>query len=477
MRPIHLQILLLLICSMTIGVSHSQEVWTLQRCIEYAKQNSLNIKQAAYGVELAEVGARQSRLERLPSVSGSAAGGIQWGRTIDPTTNDFNNQRISYNSYSLNARMLIYGGGMISNGIKQSQADLEAARYDADYAFNITALGIANAYLQILQAQEQLDVARRRVELSRQQLEQTDKLIEAGVLPANNRLDILAQLARDEQALVQAENLLELNYLTLKDLMYLDLSTEIKVEAPPVDVPADMNPDNLSFLELYQQALGTQPQIKAEEYRLQSAALAEQIARAALLPTVAAFASVDTRWSSAAKRITGFEDDIQEQTVYIDNTPVTVGFPVTVPLFEDNPYFDQIDQNFGQGVGLSVSIPIFSNGRNSANVQRAEIGTKTALVRSEQAKQQLRNDIQQALMAARAAKRSYEAAKLSYEAAKAAFDNAQKRFDLGAINAFEYNTARNTLDMAQNELTSSKYDYIFRLKILDFYLGKELRIN
>lgn len=477
MRKTYRQFSLLPLILLLFVQLQAQEIWTLQRCIEYARENNLNIRQAAYGVELAEVGARQSRLERLPSLSGSASGGVQWGRTIDPTTNDFNNQRISYNSYSLNARMLIYGGGMITNGIKQSEADLMAAKYDADYAFNLTALSIANAYLQILQAEEQMEVARRRVDLSRQQLEQTDKLIDAGVLPVNNRLDILAQLARDEQALVQAENAVELSYLTLKDLMYLDLSKDIKIEAPPVDIPADMNPDNLSFLELYQQALGTQPQIKAEEHRLQSAALAEQIARAALMPTVAAFASMDTRWSSSSKRITGFTDGIEEQTVYIDNTPVTVGFPVTLPIFDDNPYFDQLDQNFGQGVGLSVSIPIFSNGRNSANVQRAQIGTKTAMVRSEQAKQQLRNDIQQALAAARAAKRSYEAAKLSYEAARAAFDNAQKRFDLGAINAFEYNTARNTLDMTENELTATKYDYIFRLKVLDFYLGKELRIN
>lgn len=449
----------------------------MQRCIEYAREHSLNIRQSDYNVDLAHVNARQARLERLPNLSASVTGGVQWGRTIDPTTNDFNNQRISFNSYGVNANALIYGGGRINNSIRQMDVQLKASEYDADYAFNLTALNIANAYLQILQSEEQLENAQKRHELSLKQLEQTEKLIAAGVIPENDRLDILAQVARDEQAIIQAENLVEFNYLNLKDQMFLDLSTEIKVEPPQVVIPADANPDALNFLELYSQAVGTQPQVKAEEYRLQSAIIGESIAKASLYPTLAVFAGIDTRWSSAFQSVTGFQSAVQEQTIYIDNTPVTVGFPVEIPLLEKTPYKDQLDQNFGQNLGLSLSLPIFNNGRSAANLQRAEISTKIADVRNEQVKQQLRSEVQTALANARAAQRAYEASLKSYEAARRAFENAQKRFDLGSINTLEYTSARNALDVAENDLTFNRYDYLFRLKILDFYLGREIKLD
>lgn len=468
---------LLLISPCFTFIGNGQEVWSLERCIEYAQEHSLNIKQAQYNVDLARVNAHQARLERLPNLSASVSGGIQWGRTIDPTTNDFNNQRISFNSYGINANALVYGGGRINNSIRQLDAQLKASEYDSDYAFNLTSLNIANAYLQILQAEEQLAIARKRHELSLKQLEQTEKLIKAGVIPENNRLDILAQIARDEQAIVQAENLVAFNYLNLKDQMFLDLAAEIKIEAPSVLIPADANPDVLNFLELYSHSLGTQPQIKAEEYRLQSAVIGETIAKASFYPTLAFFAGIDTRWSSASRSISGYQSDIQEQTIYIDNTPITVGFPVDIPLLEKTSYTDQLDQNFGQSLGLSLSLPIFNNGRSAANLQRAEISTKIANVRTEQVKQQLRTDIQTALANAKAAKRAYEAALKSYDAAKLAFENAEKRFELGSINTLEYTSARNTLDMAENELTSTRYDYVFRLKILDFYLGRKITLN
>lgn len=460
-----------------ISLINAQEVWSLQRCIEYARDHSLNIKQADYNVDLAHVNASQARFERLPNISASATGGLQWGRTIDPTTNAFNTQRISFNSYGISANALLYGGGRISNGIRQSDVNLKAAEYDADYAFNLTALNIANAYLQILQSEEQLENANKRHELSLKQLDQTEKLIAAGVIPENDRLDILAQVARDEQAIIQAENLVEFNYLNLKDQMFLDLSTDIKVEAPPMVIPTDANPDGLNYLEVYSQALGNQPQVKAEEFRLQSAIIGESIAKASLYPTLAIFGGLDTRWSSAFQSVTGFQSEIQEQTIYIDNTAVTVGFPVDIPLLDKTPYYDQLDKNFGKNLGINLSVPIFNNGRSTANIQRAEISTKIADVRNEQVKQQLRTEVQSALANARAAQRAFQASQRSFDAAQKAFDNAQKRFDLGSINTLEYSSARNTLDMAENDLTFNRYDYLFRLKILDFYLGREIKLN
>jgi len=459
------------------SMAQAQETWSLQKCIEYARDNSLSLKQAMYGVEMAKLTDKGNRLARLPNLNGSASGGISFGRTIDPVSNNFQNQQFSYNSYGLNAGALVYNGGRINSTIKQGAADVKAAEADGAYSFNVAALNIANSYLQILQSEEQLESAQKRRNLSNQQLEQTDKLIQSGSLPANDRLDVLAQIARDELAIIQSQNAIDIGYLNLKELMQLDPATEIKIERPAFVIPADANPELLSFWEVYNAALGTQPQIKADEYRLESAGIGVDLARSALFPTLSVFGGIDTRWSSASKTVISTTPDIQEQTIYFDQTPVTVGFPVDIPTFDNTPYFDQLHQNFGQNVGFSLSVPIYNNGRNSINVDLARVGILNAKVQSEQTKQQLKSEVQQAIANVRAARRTLEASEKSVAANRVAFENAEKRFNLGAINTLQLTTARNNVDIAETDLIVSKYDYLFRLKIIDFYLGRELKLD
>ena len=210
----------------------SQATWSLQQCIEYAKENSLTLKQAKYGVQLSALNDRQNRMSRMPSLNGSSSFGYQFGLGIDPTTNGLKNQRIGFNNLGLNANVPLYNGGQINNSIKQGEYDLKASEADAVVAFNNMALNIANAYLQILMAEEQLVNAEKRLELSQEQLDQTDKMIRAGTLPENDRLEVLAQMARDEQTIVQSQNAIDINYLNLKEFMQLDPSSDIKVEFP-----------------------------------------------------------------------------------------------------------------------------------------------------------------------------------------------------------------------------------------------------
>lgn len=455
----------------------AQETWSLQKCIEYARDNSLTLKQAQYGIEMAKLTDRQNRLAKLPSVSGSASGGLQFGRTIDPVTNTFDNQRISFNSYGINGGATLYSGGRINNTIKQGAIDVKAAQEDAATAYNDIALNIANVYLQILMLEEQLDNATKRRDLSLQQLNNTDKLIQAGTLPVNDRLDVLAQIANDDQSIVQAQNSIDINYLNLKGLMQLDPSTDIKVEKPAIVIPADANPDALTFREVYANALGNQPQIRSAELNMESAALDVDIARSALLPTLSIFGGIDTRWSSASKVVDQVTNSYFNQTVRINGTDVNVEFPSQEVTFKDNPYFDQLDQNFGQNIGLSLQVPIYSNGRNRINVDRAEVGILNARLQSDQTRQQLKNDVQQALANARAGRRTLEASQKAADAARVAFENAEKRFSLGSINNLQLLTARNTYDIAQTNLIVAKYDYLFRLKIVDFYLGRELKLD
>lgn len=469
----------------TAAVS-AQETWTLERAVQYAQQNSLTVKQAEYAVEDAQLSLKGAKAERYPSVNGRGSFGIQNGRTIDPTTNDFVNQSVSFNSWGLDANATLFNGFRIKNNIEQSNVDLKAAKKDAEATGNDLALNVASAYLQILLAEEQAENAVTLLAQAQEQLDQTDKLIRAGVLPENDRLDILSQIALNEQTLVQAQNSVETSYLTLKQLLELDPNKDIRVQQPPSDlIPEDAAPEMLNLENVYNRALTTQPQIEAGDLRMKSSEIGIDLARAGLLPSLSIFGGFSSNWSSAAL---DFNNPILigEPTMVVGN-PKPVRINGTDALIQDitidqdfeipkQAYFDQLDQNFGQNIGISLGVPIFNNFRNSINIERAELGIKNQRVQNQQIKQRLKADIQTAIANAKAAKKSYEAAERAYEAADAAFNNAEKRFNLGAINTFEFSTAKNNADRSLIDLTRAKYQYVFNLKVVDFYLGKKLTL-
>lgn len=460
----------------------AQEVWSLERCILYAQQNNLTVKQAQYQVSNADLSVKQSVYSRLPNLNASITGGYQFGRTIDPVTNDFNNEQIGINSYSLDASVLLYNGNRINNTIKQSKLDLEAAKLDAQAASNNISLMVAASYLNILLFEEQLENARKNLEQSQQQLEQTDKLIQAGALPANDRLDFLAQIALNEQAVIEAQNQININYLGLKQLLELDPSTQMRIAQPEVEVPADANPDNFVTEEVYTAALGILPEIAAGEKRLQSAYLGEKIAQAGAFPSIRLFAGLNSNYSTLAVDPTADPTDIQfadfNEDVLIDGQPATITTTgVSSITFPKRGFFDQLNDNFGQSIGLSIQIPIYNNSINKINMERARVGALIQEVQNKQQRNQIKTDIQQAIANATAAKEAMEAAERSVEATQRAFENAQRRFDLGAINSLEFSTARNTQERAQIDYIRAKYQYIFNLKVVDFYVGNPLRIN
>jgi outer membrane protein len=293
----------------------------------------------------------------------------------------------------------------------------------------------------------------------------------------------LAQLAQNEQTIIDAQNLVISNYLNLKQLLELDPKTEIRIQRPSVEVPlADPNAFNLE--EIYIRSLASQPQVRAGEVRVQSAELAVDISRAGLLPSITAFGSISSNYSSFAKDFANpdLSNAMQVQgaptDIIVNGVPATVSFVETVGvIFPDKPYLNQMEENFGQLLGLSLNIPIFNNGQSRVAMERARINVLNTQVTNKQVKNTLKANIQRAIADARSAKESWEAAQRSVDAAQAAFDNAQKRFDLGAINSLGYSTSRNTLDRSKVDLVRAKYQYIFNLKVVDFYLGKEITIN
>jgi len=437
----------LMLLALTLSfTSFAQEAWSLQKCIEHARQNNLTLRQSQIAVSQAELTEKGSRMARLPNVSARTSLGFNYGRGINPVTNDFINTRLGFNNWNLDASVVAYNGGLINKSIEQSKHNLVAAKEDANTQFQNIALQMASAYLNILLAKEQVSIAKKAIDQTREQLSIIDKRIDAGTVPKADRLDILAQTARNEQTLIQAENSVEINYLTLKNILELepDYNLDIIIPTEIMEVETDLAAQTLGSV--YAQALNSQASIKASEARMQSADLAVPIAKADALPRVVLFAGLDTRYSSVSN-------------------------------FQNDPYGDQLNNNFGQTVGAQINIPIYNNHRTAINVERAKLDIINAEVQNRQAKQQLKADVQSAIANARAARTELTASEKSLEAAKAAFDNSQKRYDLGAINTLELTTAKTNLDTAALNVARAKYDYVFRLKIIDFYLGKELSLN
>ncbi len=455
--------------------------WTLESSIAYALENNLQVKQLRNQAMAASYRLKGDRLQRLPNISASGSLGRQFGRTIDPSTNAFVQQGISFNSYNLQASVLLYNGNRINNSIKQSIFDEQAADFDAESTANDIALNVANAYLTILLAREQLANAQAQLSLTDGQLSQTEAAIRAGSLPEVQRYDLIAQKAANQRTVVELQNQVKLALVNLQLLLELDPSDDFNITTPNLDIREAYFNESYNYEEIIFTAQALQPAIKAANMRRNSALVGQDLAKAGFYPTISVFGSLSTNASSAARSVN------RDNVTFVPSDPLPViinGEGATISnfvaegiVFEDVSFFDQIGNNFGQGLGLSLNIPIYSQGRNKIAVQQAGINRLNAELQYEQAVNQLQNDITRALTEWRAARENYQAAATSLEASEAAYAATKRRFDLGGANNLELLTATNRLDQAKTEQIRAKYQLIFNRQVLQFYLGQPLKLE
>ena len=467
----------------TIGLQ-AQDRLSLEECIQLAQRNSLSVKQAQIGISQAELTLKGSQMSRLPNLNANFGGGFQFGRTIDPTTDAFINEAIGSNSINASTGVLLYNGNVINNSINQGKMDLEASKLDADNAANDIGLSVASTFLSILLAEEQLENARKRSELSQEQLERTDKLIEAGSLPQNDRLDFISQIAREQQAIIEAQNLVTINYLNLKQLLVIDPNETVEIERPDLTAIQTVDPDNFQINEIYTSALANQPNIAANELRVNSSILGEKIAKASLIPSLSASGNISSFASN--KALDFLNPDLSDVRVVLGKTQLAQVAGQDVPVafygetgvtFPKRGYFNQLNDNLGQSISMNINIPIYNRHANKINVERARLNTLNAQVTDMQTRQTLKANVQRSIADAQAAKEALDAAQTSVDAALAAFNNGEKRFELGVINTLEYITTRSNYDQAQVELTRAKFQYVFNVKVVEFYQGKQLSLN
>jgi len=453
------------------------DVWDLTRCLRYAEDNNLQIKQAAIGIRQAELTEEQSRKSRLPNLSGNASHSYNFGRSIDPTTNEFESRMIQANGFGLNGGGLIYGGGQIKNSIKQSKYDVAAAQADAAVVKNNLGLSIAQAYLQILLAQDQINITQNRLKQTEDQLNRTQRLVDAGAVAPVTLLDFEAQMASDEQSIVASENALVRAFALLKTQLNLDPDYKMTVSRPSFNSADNVDISTVTVDALYKEALNNQPQIVAGEIRKKSAEVGIDIAKAGLRPSLTYFGNLASRYSNLGIRRTGEFNTVRQNLGVLDVEgigAIPLEVESQIPIFEDNPFGNQLNENFSQAIGVSLNVPIYSRGVNRINIERAELNVLNAELNNEQIHIQLKSDIQNALIDARAAVKNLTAAEKTLEAREVAFTSAQRRFDLGAINTFDYTATKDALDIAKLNMLNAKYQYVFNLKVLDFYLGKPI---
>lgn len=448
-KKYYLPALLLLL----VSTVYSQRVWTLREAVDYAWENNLTVRQFQNQAFQTTNELIQAKQQRLPNFSGQANGGVSFGLNVDPVTNVAVNQRFVNSSYSINGGLTVFAGGTINNTIRQAKVEERLAIKNIDVTRNSIGLQVATAYLNVLLAREQLANAQARINLSTEQLAQTEKLINAGTLPENDRYDLVAQIASDQQSIIEFQNVVETGKLQLKQLLQLPVADSFDVDRPTINLDNEILDLDYDPVAVYNQALALQPQVEAGRLQIQSAQIGEQLAKSNHFPTVSLFGGLNTSYSRL-----------------LDEELLPPG--VTQPTFSD-----QFRDNFGQNVGVSINIPIYNRGQITLGVQRAELQTKNADIQYEQTIQQLANDVQTAVQSFRAARESYKAAERSFEAADTAFKAATRQYEVGTINTFDYITSANRLDVARTELTRTKYQLIFNQKVVEFYLGEPLQLD
>lgn len=475
MKALNTMIFASLLALMPLLQVQAQEVWSLEKCIQHALNNNLDIQQSEIAISQAAINEKQAKHARYPSLNGSTGLSLNFGRTVDPTNNDFVSARFLSNNLSLNSNVILYNAGQINNSIAQAKINKESAEKSHMQRERDVSLAVAQAYINVLFAQENLSNNSNQLNLTNEQYNQLKALVDAGVRAENELLDIEAQIATAEQNLITQENNITLALLNLKQLLMLEPEFDMTTS-----VPDQLDVENIdltsTFAETYQSAEINQASIRAAELDVESAKLGEKIARASMYPTVTLGGNLGTNYSNQGKRIVGYETKTQTQTVIINNIETQIETQFQSPITENTPYFDQLDGNLSYGLGLGVNVPIYNNYRSKAAIERAKLNIVNSELLVERQKNQLKTNVQQALADLQAASKRYAAATKSQNAQQRAFENAQRRFDLGSLNSFDMVNARNLYDNAQTNLLIAKYDYIFKSKIVDFYMGRPITL-
>tara|TARA_Y200000002_G_C22681619_1_gene664338 strand:+ start:1264 stop:2574 length:1311 start_codon:yes stop_codon:yes gene_type:complete len=435
MKKIKIFTVLLFMMSYSLGQNN---LWTLEECVNHALENNITILQAKNSLLSSEQDIVSAKGNFLPAVNSNISGGASLGN-IEVFPGEFRDREFYSTSLGVGFSQSVFNGFRNINLLNQSKLSLERNQYELEKLKDDISLNVANAYLNVLFNKENLDLANSQVEFSKFQVSQVQTLVEAGSEPMSTLIETQATYSRDIQNLTIAENSHVLSLLSLSQLLQIPFEN-FDIEVVQIDVPsANLMYDDVAAIINY--AMENRNEIKVAERDIELSKLSTKISKSAYLPNI----SMGYGFNASAN----FSN-----------------------LTSDDQFIDQLNDNKGHSVNMNISIPIFNRNQTKAQVKKSKIQEETTNLAFDQVKVNLESTIQRAFTDAKAALRAFEAAELSLGSQILAFENSQQRFNLGALNSFDLEQSRIRLLNARSSQINAKYDFIFKTKVLDYYLGK-----
>lgn len=453
--------------------------WTIKECVEYALQNNISIKQAGLNKETAQVTKIDAFGSFLPTLNSNLSHSWNIGLNQNITTGLLENQTTQFTSAGLNSNITIYNGLQNQNRFRKSNLSILAAQYQIDKMKDDVSLNVANAFLQILFNKENLKVQKEQQQNTQKQLNRTKELVDAGSVPRGDLLDIKATLANNLKSVIIAENILLISKLSLAQLLQLNDFQNFNIEDKEYSVfestTMQLPPDTILA-----KAKEHRAELKIARTNLEIAQKDVKIAKGAYQPNLIAFYSLNTR-ASNAQTFRGISPNLTNPTStigYVQNTNQTVLQPNFTPVLGGpNPIFNQFSDNKGHSFGFQLNIPILNGFSAKNNVTRSKISLERSKIAYSQQELDLERNVFTAFTDAKGALNTYESALSALEARTEAYNYAKEKFNVGIMNTFDLNQAQTLFVNAQSEVLRTKYDYIFRVKVVEFYFGIPLIQN
>jgi outer membrane protein len=439
--------LLLILFVFKSGVSLAQvSPWNFRQCVDTALKKNISVNESRLSNELNKISLEQSKANRIPSLSAGANEGVNFGKNVDPLTNAYVVQTYNSTSFAVNAGWNLFNGLQNKRTIEQNTLAIEAGKYDIADIENTITLNITTAYLQVLFANEILATAENQAASTAGQVDMTEKMVNAGKVPESNLFQIKSQYATDKLSVVNAQSQLDMAKVTLLQLMEVPVMDSFNIEKPVIDEPSAVLLKSKE--DLFNKALSIQPQIAGASVRTQNALLGIKKTEGARWPRLNLTGNVNTNFATSTREVEGSGVN-----------------PYKVP------FFNQLWDNLGSGLGLSVSIPIYSNRQIRSNIEQAKVNALSAKLNEQNTRNQLRKSIEQTYTDLKNSMKKYEATKEQFVSAEVSYKNTETKFNLGLVTAIDFLVEKNNYFQAQSNLIQAKYDYVFKTKILDFYIG------
>lgn len=450
----------------------AQQPLTLEQCVQRAEERNLTMRNAALDGELAASNAEQARWDLLPNLNAAGTHGYNYGRVVDRFTNTFANDRVRTNNFFLSSDLSLFEGFRKQNTLRQARLQETALLKGYEAARNDIRTQVANAFLNVLALRERARVAEAQIATTQQQIDRVQQLVDAGVVPRAEVLNLLSQRAQEEFTLTDLINQLDLAFLDLASLMVLtpEEAASFDVVAPGVELLTIAEPTQ-QVEAVLAEVLRNNPAYAQAELNVESAERGIAVAQSGVMPSLVFNASAGTGYSGRNFEVIG--EPIFGAPTLIGST--ASGEDVFQPTVDfdtrTKPFGAQLDDNLNESLSFTLSVPLFNNMRNRTQIDQARIRKEQAINQRELRRIALQRDVMNAITAQRSAFRQYESAKRATDAADEAYRYAQERFAAGAINAVELNTAKNNANRSAADVINARYNYLMAVKSLEILQG------